>query len=134
MSAEQARSLIQATGARATLSRLAVLEVLLRCERPLSHQEILQAIEPELDRVTVYRVLDWLTDSGLAHRINAADRATRFSVSSALHCHVHFQCERCGHIFCLPQSTPVLSAPLPAGFVQNEIEVTIRGICASCVV
>lgn len=129
---DRARTLIEAAGARATLARLTVLQALLAAGRPLSHQELLQEMASPQDRVTVYRVLDWLADAGIAHRINAADRITRFSVSSAPHCHAHFQCEQCGRIYCLPEGAPILPSPLPEGFVLREIEMTVKGTCADC--
>ncbi|SFM93293.1 Fur family transcriptional regulator, ferric uptake regulator [Formivibrio citricus] len=127
---DRARALIEARQARPTAARLQVLRALLDAGRPLSHQEVQQSLE--LDRVTLYRVLDWLADTGIAHRINAADRITRFSVSSAPHCHAHFQCEQCGRIFCLPEGAPILPGPLPEGFVLREIEMTVKGVCADC--
>lgn len=128
---DQARELIEAVKARATLARLAVLSVLIEANRPLSHQEVLQLITPPLDRVTAYRVFDWLELVGIVHRISAADRVTRFSISRAPHCHAHFQCEQCGRIFCLDQA-PVLPSALPEGFVMRTIEMTVKGVCADC--
>lgn len=127
-----ARVLIEAVHARATLARIAVLDALLDAGRPLSHQEVLQAIDPPLDRVTAYRVLDWLEEVGIAHRVNAADRILRFSISPQPHSHAHFQCERCGRVFCLPDALPRLPENLPAGFILHEVEMTVKGVCADC--
>ena len=106
--------------------------VTLDAGRPLSHQEVLQAIDPPLDRVTAYRVLDWLEEVGIAHRVNAADRILRFSISPQPHSHAHFQCERCGRVFCLPDALPRLPENLPAGFILHEVEMTVKGVCADC--
>ncbi|MDR3413501.1 MAG: Fur family transcriptional regulator [Formivibrio sp.] len=127
----QARKLIEAVQAKATLARLSVLSVLIEANRPLSHQEVLQLITPPLDRVTAYRVFDWLEMVGIVHRINTDDRVTRFSISRVPHCHVHFQCEQCGRIFCLDQD-PVLPSALPDGFVMRTVEMTVKGMCADC--
>lgn len=126
-----ARALIESVAARATLARVSVLAVLIEAGRPLSHQEVLQQIDPPLDRVTAYRVFEWLETVGLAHRVNAVDRVTRFSVSRASPCHAHFQCEACGRIFCLSDA-PVEPGPLPAGFVLRSVETTVKGLCADC--
>ena len=132
MNAGRARALIEAVHARATLARIAVLDALLDAGRSLSHQEVLQVIDPPLDRVTAYRVLDWLEEVGIAHRVNAADRILRFSISPQPHCHAHFQCERCGRVFCLPEAVPPLPESLPAGFLLHEVEMTVKGMCADC--
>ncbi len=126
-----ARALIESVAARATLARVSVLAELLEAGRPLSHQEVLQRIDPPLDRVTAYRVFDWLETVGLAHRVNSTDRVTRFSVSRSSPCHAHFQCEQCGRLYCLSEA-PVEPVPLPQGFVLRSVEVTIKGTCAHC--
>lgn len=127
----QARGMIERVRARATLARVAVLSELILAGRPLSHQEVLQRIDPPLDRVTAYRVFEWLEVMGLAHKISTADRATRFSVSRVSHCHAHFQCEQCGHIYCLDDA-PLSPGALPDGFVPHSVEMTVKGICANC--
>jgi Fur family ferric uptake transcriptional regulator len=49
-----------------------VLSVLLDTKRALSHLEVQDAL-PEMDRVTLYRALDCLTEAGLTHKIPGDD-------------------------------------------------------------
>ena len=124
---------IRRCGARATPARVRVLSLLREAPTPLSHAEIEARLgELAIDRVTLYRVLDWLVEVGIAHRVNAADRILRFSISPQPHCHAHFQCERCGRVFCLPEAVPPLPESLPAGFLLHEVEMTVKGMCADC--
>ena len=101
----------------------------------LSHNEIELALgAPAIDRVTLYRVLDWLVESGLAHRNTDIHRVFRFSASAAGEhtTHIHFRCEHCGGVFCLDAAPP--SAPsLPAGFSLSRMDFDLRGRCAECV-
>ena len=110
---------IHALAARATPARIAVLRFLDEAERALSHREIEDALGAGFDRVTLYRVLDWLVENGLAHRVADANRVFRFNLAApgnAVHTeHAHFRCEACGKVFCLDQ-VPVPTATLPAGF------------------
>ena len=133
---------LRATGARLTAPRQEVLSLLMNSSRALSHGEIEAALAahakdcaqaPSVDRVTLYRVLDWLTAQHLAHKIADADRVTRFSVTPDGHdeAHAHFKCVSCGNMLCLTD-VPPLKIPVPAGFASNEIEVTVRGVCATC--
>lgn len=131
-SLNQAKALIEARRVRATSARLKVLAVLLEAGRPLTHAEVQPLLEPQMDRVTLYRVLDWLEAIGITHRINAADRTTRFSVSHAPHCHAHFQCQRCGRIYCLNFQATFSTADLPSGFVAEAVDVNVTGVCAAC--
>lgn len=132
----RANDRIRALGARVTPARVAVLEVLERAERALSHHDVEQALAASgIDRVTLYRVLDWLVASGLAHRVTDAERVFRFSLASAsapAHAeHAHFRCEDCGKVFCL-EDVPVRAPTLPAGFAPHAVELSISGQCARC--
>lgn len=126
---------IHAIGARATPARIAVLRLLETAERALSHREIEEALTTGFDRVTLYRVLDWLVESGLGHRITDADRVFRFSLAapdSVKHNeHAHFRCEACGKVFCLAD-IPVPAPALPNGFSGKAVEYCITGQCARC--
>ncbi|WP_313953212.1 transcriptional repressor [Accumulibacter sp.] len=126
--------LIRQTGARATPARVRVLRLLRTAPAALSHQQIEQALgDLAFDRVTLYRVLDWLVDSGLAHRNTDRQRVFRFSAAVAGEhaAHTHFRCETCGRVFCLDTAPP--AAPiLPEGFALSRLELDLRGRCAEC--
>lgn len=127
---------IHALGARATPARIAVLKLLETAERALSHRDIEEALSSAgFDRVTLYRVLDWAVEGGLAHRVTDTDRVFRFSLASPdsiAHAeHAHFRCEACGKVFCLAD-VPVPAPALPAGFAGRAVEYCITGQCARC--
>jgi Fur family ferric uptake transcriptional regulator len=121
---------------RVTAPRVQVLTALLAQRRPLSHQEVDQAVAGLLDRVTIYRVLDWLVAQGLAHRIAGEDRIFRYAAGSSSHAaHGHFTCSRCGTVLCMgdtPQLALLAAKLLPAGAVSNRVELNISGQCAQC--
>ena len=125
---------IRRCGARATPARIRVLQLLRATPGALSHHEIEQALgESALDRVTLYRVLDWLVENGLAHKSADAQRVFRFSVAAeSEHAkHVHFRCDSCGRVFCLDQAPP--SPPtMPDGFSLSRADFDLRGCCANC--
>ncbi len=124
---------LRATGARVTGARIAILSLLTTANRALSHRDVEQALAADhVDRVTVYRVLDWLASEGLAHKIADEERVFRFSaVGKHDDPHAHFKCRTCGNVFCLPTSaSPKLK--LPAGFKSDAVELNIKGTCAHC--
>ena len=125
---------IRRTGARATPARIRVLQLLRAAPTALTHSEIELALGASaIDRVTLYRVLDWLVESALAHRNTDAYRVFRFSAAAAgeHRTHVHFRCEHCGGVFCLDAAPP--AAPvLPAGFALSRMDFDLRGRCAAC--
>ncbi|MDR0379680.1 MAG: transcriptional repressor [Candidatus Accumulibacter sp.] len=125
---------IRCRGARVTPARIRVLRLLREAPAPLSHAEIEARLGGEApDRVTLYRVLDWLVDSGFAHKNADAGRVFRFSAASLGEhaAHVHFRCERCGGVYCLEASPPVAPA-LPPGFSLTRVDFDLRGTCARC--
>ena len=125
---------IHRTGARATPARIRVLQLLRAAPTALTHTEIELALgKSAMDRVTLYRVLDWLVESGLAHKNADASRVFRFSAAAAGEhtTHIHFRCEHCGRVFCLDAAPP--AAPiLPAGFSLSRMDFDLRGCCADC--
>jgi len=132
-----ARELLRAADGRRTPARLAVLEILLGSAAALSHHEIEKAVEQrglDVDRVTLYRVLDWLVERDLAHRIAAEDRVWRFNAVDRLQAgdHAHFHCTRCGQIVCLDGPDSTTAFALPKGYQPERTEITVHGRCPRC--
>ena len=133
---------IRATGQRLTQPRVAVLAMLLSSDHAISHHDVAAAIAAHqpIDRVTVYRVLDWLVDVGIAHRIAGDDRVWRFMLNhdhaggkqEVQHQHAHFTCDQCGLTFCLNDLQTRLNFKLPDGFKSSEVDLKFRGACAHC--
>lgn len=140
---ERARERLRGTGARVTGARVQVLAALMRSDEALSHAELQRRLGDgvPLDRVTLYRVLDWLVEAGLAHRVSGPDRLWRFSAHGAATGpsghdeHGHFKCVCCDRMFCMkgsPGLARTVRAMLPDGFSGDEIELTVLGRCAQC--
>jgi len=133
-----AQALLAERGARATRARIDVLSALLAADEALSHHDVEGRLARghDIDRVTIYRVLEWLTAQGLAHKVSSDDRVWRFSAAGhagggAVHAHAHFECSDCGRVICLEEArVPVIA--LPAGFRRRGIEVTVKGTCDAC--
>lgn len=133
---DRAEAMIRATGARVTHARAAVLAALLAAEHALTHHEVERLVSRAraIDRVTVYRVLEWLTAHGLAHKIAGGDRVWRFGAAGQEHAqHVHFECNRCGTLVCLDKLGPKPRIRLPSGFHMQYVELLVKGLCADCV-
>lgn len=127
-------ALIEAAGQRVTRARVVVLEILLAAEHALTHIEIKQALAQrrhKIDRVTLYRVLDWALNHSLVHKLIGDDRVWRFSATPAAE-HAHFNCTHCGQVYCLESLTPAVSLTLPKGFKLRHTEVFVHGLCPCC--
>lgn len=132
-----AEQLVRQTGARVTTARVQVLAALLDARRALTHQEIAARLERGhgIDRVTVYRVLEWLTSEHLAHKISGDDRVWRFNAADTGHTghHAHFKCNCCRRVFCLDDIAKNYLIKLPKGYRAQHLELTVKGLCAECI-
>jgi Fur family ferric uptake transcriptional regulator len=134
----EAERLLRQTAARITPARRAVLAQLLGASGAMSHAEVEHQLSLKtgpVDRVTVYRVLEWLTDQQLAHKIAGEDRVWRFNAAldnSQAHQHAHFKCQRCQQVFCLPAEALPSTQGLPPGYIAQSVELLVKGICAGC--
>lgn len=132
-------------GLRATTPRLGVLRILSASPVPLTALEILDIAAREVDdtsdRVTVYRTLASLVESGLAHRMDPGDRVWRFGLlGSPNHQHehkghAHFVCDECGEVRCL--SDAMISVSLKGRAAEQKLrikqqDVYLHGTCESC--
>lgn len=128
---------IRGAGARATHARMSVLGLLKAAASPLSHADaeaMLAGDGKKMDRVTLYRVLDWLAEHGLAHKAADARGVFRYSAAEpdGNHAaHGHFHCQSCGGVYCLDVPAP-RSPRLPRGFRLHRIALDIEGECARC--
>jgi len=145
-----AEDIIKQAGLKSTASRLEVISVLVKHNAPLTHQEILKQLPDSFDRVTLYRVLDWLLKNNITHRVAGQDRAWHFQLNDGAknlyrkattttpsgvvneHSHAHFECKDCGKIFCLENVYPKLSNEMPADFNVDSVELNIKGRCVKC--
>lgn len=121
-----AESQLRSTSVRATDARIKVLAALLGARYAFSHQDIQDTLV-DMDRVTLYRALDSLTDAGLAHKIAGDDRVFRYNAGieeiahgkhqAQQHQHGHFKCTRCAKVFCIDNVDEQL---LAADSKQND--------------
>jgi Fur family ferric uptake transcriptional regulator len=127
---QQAEAQLRSLGQRVTSARVLTLAKLIQAQKPLTHEEILTDAVAPMDRVTLYRVLDWLVKHGLVHRITADDRIWRFMVGDGRHegQHPHFYCQNTGKMICL-HDLAIPDMPLPKGLKVKYIEVVFHGEC-----
>jgi len=132
---DQADERLHAKGLRPTESRSKVLAVLLESGRALTHHQIqtFSGRLRDLDRVTVYRVLQWLEKNGLVHKFADEGRVWRFMAGDGGTAeHPHFKCERCGSVICLEDAEVQSNLHLPSGYSSKRMELTVLGLCSVC--
>lgn len=133
---KQAEEMIRSRGERVTSARIQILALLLAEQHAVTHHEIEDRLQDKqrLDRVTLYRVLEWLNEKLLAHKVVGNDRVWRFRANTPLqsHQHAHFECMQCTTVICLDEIKLEYNRLLPAGYRSQEVELTVKGLCAEC--
>ena len=120
-----------------TANRMLVLDYLLELSSSISLTDLELSLA-SFDRVTLYRTIKTFEEKGLVHKIEDGSGITKFalcqdSCEEGRHhdLHVHFYCHNCKQTFCLPK-TKIPEVTLPANYQNQEMELTVKGICASC--
>jgi Fur family transcriptional regulator, ferric uptake regulator len=132
-------SAIRGAGLRVTQPRVAVLHFLSKASRPISHADLIRALDGQgFDRVTLYRNLNDLAEAGIVARTDVGDRVWRFELRSQRDSHTgthpHFTCTDCGSVSCLPGNAVRIatSGRLPRAVRKHSVEVSLRGRCDRC--
>ncbi|MFT0533806.1 Fur family transcriptional regulator [Castellaniella hirudinis] len=135
---QTAQSLCEQRGSRLTPLRRLVLETLLRHPGSMKAYELLDALraaQPGAAPPTVYRALDFLTEQGLIHRLDAISAWSACSDAGGDPHDLLVVCTRCGSVAEL--SDPALGQRLAdcvarAGFTLAGHETELRAICTQC--
>jgi Fur family ferric uptake transcriptional regulator len=120
---------------RSTPSKEAILNVLTDSKKAMSQDAILKKVPLDMDRATVYRVLNRFCEDGILHRIVAEDGKQYFAV--CIKCeekkladhHFHFRCTKCDTIECLPVA---VQFSLEKGYAVERVNCVLTGVCKDC--
>lgn len=135
---DSTKAQIRGAGLRATAPRIAVLQLLMSTDKPLSHTEVVDALGSNTwDQATLYRNLLKLTEVGLARAVSKVDGIVRYQArgdDDGLHLHPHFSCKSCGTVECLPDATLELSGKVTSLWNRSLVdsEMQLVGECPSC--
>ncbi|MDX9786718.1 MAG: transcriptional repressor [Desulfobacterales bacterium] len=119
---------------RITTQRTAIEQVFLQQDRPLGIEEILdkgRSIVSSLNQATVYRNLKLLVENGWLTQISHPGLGVLYERSGKAH-HHHFHCHACNRVFELPGCALNEREAVPDGFVVEDHEVFLSGVCPSC--
>ena len=127
-------------GQRYTAGRRALVEAIIRADRPLTTAELI-AGPASLPQSTTYRNLAVLEQAGVVYRVRGSDEFARFELSEELggH-HHHLVCVSCGGIEDFTPSSRfekslidlASSATTSSGFHVQTHRLDLLGTCATC--
>lgn len=121
---------------RKTPTQEAVLRLLQESATALSQDKIEAALSGQMDKATIYRILQRFLSDGILHKI-VSDQGKNYyafeghkdSTHPHPHNHVHFKCSTCGNLECLAQTIQVEP---PSGYTFHSAHFLITGICKNC--
>lgn len=119
---------------RNTAQRTAIEKVFEQHERPLGVDEVLvygRKHVASLNKATVYRNLKILIDDGWLKRVSHPFLGALYERSGKGH-HHHFHCRKCNRAFELPDCTLREEEAAPDGFLVEDHEIFLFGVCPSC--
>ena len=132
---QKAVELLNSVNLRQTRPRVAILEILLKTDAPVTQEQIAEHIgDTAPNKTTIYRTLMNLVEKNLVHKAYLEERTQYYELAhhcSEHQCHPHFTCSTCQQTQCLPEvSMPLVQ--LPKGYVMQRQQVRVEGICSTC--
>ncbi len=119
---------------RNTAQKKAIVQVFENCRQPLGVEQVLgygRKFVPSLNQATVYRNLKNLVEQGWLRRIVHPTLGVLYERTEKGH-HHHFHCRECNRAFEVPGCVLKKEKTVPDGFVVEEHEIFLYGVCDSC--
>ena len=133
---DESMSRIVAAGGRRTPSRQAIIDAIARTDGHITAEEIAGRVQQQfasINKSTVYRTLDALTDAGVIEHVHFAHGPAVYHLNPDGHRHLY--CEGCGAVTELPPAktrTFIAMLDRDYGFEVDQGHFAIVGRCADC--
>ncbi len=121
------REELRAASLKITSTRLQILHLLENAALPLDVAQIRRRVHA--DRVTVFRILNTLSDKGLVHAIQLHEDKFRYEYAGKPE-HHHFVCDRCGAVEDIRGCS--VKIPKKKGMLITRHSLEFFGLCADC--
>lgn len=120
---------------RKTKSVEALLDVFEQSRNAVSVVDLVERLREEMNKTTVYRILDKLDQDGIVHSFLGKGglkwyaKCQGCSSGHHLDVHPHFQCQDCGSVECLSLD---IAIPTVSNRQIDSVEIMLVGKCAKC--
>jgi len=124
-------------GVRPTAMRILIYKYMAEKEIAVALTDI-ENVFAKADRTTLYRTLKTFEQKGIVHQIDDGTHISKFALCEpGCNCeleqdlHLHFHCTNCDETVCLTeQKIPHIN--LPEGYVAEDANLVLKGICEKC--
>lgn len=120
---------------RSTKSVKIILDAFGDSKNALSVVELVKRFQNEMNKTTVYRILERLEGEGVLHSFSGVNglkwfaKSEEFEYSNLSNEHSHFQCHACGKSECLSIDIDIPSLP---NHKVESANLILTGQCADC--
>ncbi|WP_405397742.1 Fur family transcriptional regulator [Maribacter sp. Asnod2-G09] len=122
---------------RPTAMRILIYKFMASKNTAVALTDIENAFE-KAERTTLYRTLKTFEEKGIVHQIDDGTNISKFALCEpGCNCeidqdlHLHFHCIQCDKTVCLTEHK-IPHINLPAGYIAEDANLVIKGICDSC--
>ena len=122
---------------RVTAMRLLIYKFLAGKEVAVTLSVIENAFE-KADRTTLYRTIKTFEEKDIVHQIDDGTGITKYALcEKGCNCdiktdlHLHFHCNNCNETVCLTKHK-IPQIKVPDGFVSENVNLVVKGICDKC--
>ncbi|WP_282161045.1 Fur family transcriptional regulator [Ulvibacterium marinum] len=129
--------LLESKGIRITAMRLLISKFLAEKKVAVTLSDIENAFA-KADRTTLYRTLKTFEEKAIVHQIDDGTGITKYAMcEEGCNCemerdlHLHFHCNNCGETVCLTEHK-IPQIKVPDGFVSENVNLVVKGICDKC--
>jgi len=107
-----------------------LLKIFEQTNTAISAVELVERLSGEMNKTTVYRILERFENEGMLHFFRGQD-GLKYYIKSQGHSslHPHFQCRDCGKTECLHID---ISIPSIANYKIDSVELLLIGQCKDC--
>ncbi len=135
MTTDKAEELLAEVKLRRTRQRVDILTALINAKAPVNQAQIMESLgKSSPNKVTIYRVLESLIETGIVHQAYIQDRCAYYELGhncTAQQCHPHFTCISCKETRCM-KDVELPMAKSSDGFVIKHQQVRLEGLCPNC--
>jgi Fur family ferric uptake transcriptional regulator len=123
-------------GIKPTAVRTLILKAMMEQHAAFSLYSLEESLDT-IDKSTISRAINLFHEKLLIHSIDDGSGSIKYSVCQpGCMCqieqlHVHFNCIRCHQTYCM-ESISIPEVKLPAGFILENVNFVLKGLCDSC--
>ncbi|UOB17459.1 Fur family transcriptional regulator [Abyssalbus ytuae] len=134
---ERAEQFLESKHIRVTAMRLLIFKFLSDKKTAVALTDIENSFE-KADRTTLYRTIKTFEEKRIVHQIDDGTGIVKYALcEKGCKCiiekdlHVHFHCNQCDKTLCLTEHK-IPHIRLPEGYVSENINLVVKGICNKC--